>query len=91
MHKTKFLVLLTVFIDTVGLCIIIPILPFYVEHFTASAFVIASLYAIYALFSFLSAPVIGAISDKVGRKKTLIVSIFSTALGWAVFALSPNI
>jgi MFS family permease len=91
MNKTKVLVLTTIFIDVVGLGIIIPILPFYVEHFTSSAVVITSLYAVYALLSFFSAPVIGAISDRIGRKKALLASIFSTSAGWVLFALAPSV
>ena len=91
MNKTKYLVLLTIFIDAIGVGIIVPVLPFYVERFTTSALVIASLYGIYSLFSFFSAPLIGTLSDRLGRKKALLASIFSTAVGWGVFALAPNI
>jgi DHA1 family multidrug resistance protein-like MFS transporter len=80
-----------VFIDVVGMGIIIPILPFYVEHFSSSAMVITALFSVYALLSFFSAPVIGAFSDKIGRKLMLIISILSTSLGWFVFAFAPNL
>ena len=91
MFKTKALILLTVFIDVIGVGIVIPILPFYVEQFSSSPMLITSLFAVYALCSFLSAPVIGALSDRVGRRPMLIASIFSTAAGWFVFAAAPNI
>lgn len=91
MSKTKATILLTVFIDVIGLGIVIPILPFYVATFSNSALLITSLFAVYALCSFFSAPVIGALSDKFGRRPMLIMSIFSTAVGWFVFALAPNI
>jgi MFS transporter, DHA1 family, tetracycline resistance protein len=91
MSKTKVTILLTVFIDVVGLGIVIPILPFYVATFSNSALLITSLFAVYALCSFFSAPVIGALSDKVGRRPMLIISIFSTAVGWFVFAWAPSI
>ena len=91
MFKTKLLILLTVFIDIVGIGIVIPILPFYVARFSSSPLLITSLFAVYALCSFFSAPVIGALSDRVGRRPMLIASIFSTALGWFVFAAAPNI
>jgi MFS transporter, DHA1 family, tetracycline resistance protein len=91
MTKTKVLILLTVFIDVVGLGIVIPILPFYVMGFSSSSLVITSLFAVYAVFSFLSAPLIGAVSDRVGRKAMLIVSIFSTSLGWFIFAAAPSL
>jgi DHA1 family tetracycline resistance protein-like MFS transporter len=91
MLKTKLLILLTVFIDIVGMGIVIPILPFYVERYSSSPILITSLFAVYAFCSFFSAPVIGAVSDRIGRRPMLIASIFSTALGWFVFAAAPNI
>lgn len=91
MLKTKILILLTVFIDVIGVGIVIPILPFYITRFTDSSFVMTSILAIYAVCSFFSAPLIGSLSDKIGRKPMLITSIFSTALGWFIFAGAPNI
>jgi MFS transporter, DHA1 family, tetracycline resistance protein len=91
MFKTKVLILLTVFIDVIGVGIVIPILPFYVTRFSSSPMLITSLFAVYALCSFFSAPVIGALSDRIGRRPMLIASIFSTAVGWFVFAGANNI
>jgi MFS family permease len=87
----KIIILLTVLIDVLGIGIIIPVLPFYVESFGASAFVVTLLFAVFSFFSFFSAPLLGALSDKVGRRPVLIVSIASTAIGWLVFAASTNI
>lgn len=91
MFNTKALILLTVFIDVIGVGIVIPILPFYVSRFSSSPFLITSLFAVFALCSFFSSPVIGALSDRVGRRPMLILSIFSTAVGWFIFAAAPNI
>jgi len=82
---------MTVFIDVLGIGIIIPVLPFYVESFGASAFMVTLLFAVFSFFAFFSAPLLGAWSDRIGRRPVLIISIFSTALGWIVFALSTNI
>ncbi len=87
----KIIILLTVFIDVLGIGIIIPILPFYVESFGASAFVVTLLFAVFSFFSFFSAPLLGAWSDKIGRRPVLIISILSTAIGWLVFAAAGNI
>ena len=91
MNKTKLLILTTVFIDVAGVGIVIPILPYYVMRFSSSPFLITSLFSIYAACSFFSAPVIGAISDTIGRKIAFITSVFSTSLGWFVFAAAPSI
>jgi len=87
----KLIILLTVLIDVLGIGIIIPVLPFYVETFGASAFVVTLLFAVFSFFSFFSAPLLGALSDKIGRRPVLIISIASTALGWLIFAAATNI
>lgn len=86
MQKNKAIIVLTVLIDVIGLGVIIPVLPFYVESFGASSFVVTLLFSVFALFSFFSSPFLGALSDKIGRRPVLIVSIASTAIGWFVFA-----
>ncbi len=91
MQREKLVVLLTVFVDVIGIGIVIPILPFYVGSFGASPFVITLLFASFAFFAFLSSPFLGALSDKIGRRPVLIASIFSTAVGWFVFAGAINI
>jgi multidrug resistance protein len=86
----KWIILLTVFIDVLGVGIIIPVLPFYASSLGFSDSGITLLSAVYSLCAFLSAPVLGALSDRVGRKPVLIGSILSTSLGWLVFALASN-
>jgi DHA1 family tetracycline resistance protein-like MFS transporter len=85
-QKQKLTILFTVFVDVVGFGIVIPILPYYVGSFGASPIIISLLFASFAFFAFLSAPFLGALSDKIGRRPVLIASIFSTAIGWFVFA-----
>ncbi|MBI4975089.1 MFS transporter [Candidatus Peregrinibacteria bacterium] len=84
--KEKGLIILTVFVDILGFGIIVPILPFYVTSFGVSATTVTLLFAVFAFFSFLSTPFLGALSDKIGRRPILIVSILSTSIGWFVFA-----
>lgn len=91
MQKEKLIILLTVFIDVLGIGIIIPVLPFYLENFGAGALMLTALFSVFSLCSFLSAPVLGALSDKIGRRPVLILSIFSTAIGWFVFAAAGKI
>ena len=87
----KKIILMTAFIDVLGMSIVIPILPFYVESFGVSAFMVTLLFSVYSLCSFLSAPYLGALSDKIGRRPVLLVSIASTALGWLVFASAQSV
>ena len=86
LQKEKIVIIFTVLIDVVGLGIIIPTLPYYVERFAASHLMTTLLFSVFALCSFMSGPLLGALSDKVGRRPILIASIASTAIGWFVFA-----
>ncbi len=87
----KNLILLTAFVDILGLGIIIPILPFYAQHFGASALVVTLLFTVFSLCSFVSAPFLGAWSDRIGRRPVLLLSIASTAIGWLVFAAATSL
>lgn len=87
----KAIILFTVFLDVLGIGLIIPVLPFYVESFKVSGFVITSLFAVFALFSFFSSPILGMLSDKIGRRPVLLISLASSAVGWMVFAFSNTI
>lgn len=87
----KIIILLTVFIDVLGIGIIIPVLPFYVESFGTSPFTVTMLFAVFSFFSFFSAPFLGALSDRIGRRPVLIISILSTAVGWSIFAAASSV
>lgn len=91
LSKQKAVIFLTVLIDVIGMGIIIPVLPFYVESFGATAFGVTALFAVFSLCSFLSAPFLGVLSDKYGRRPILIISILSTSLGWFVFASATSL
>ncbi len=86
MQKEKLIIFSTVLVDVIGFGIVIPILPYYVTEFGASPVVVTLLFASFSFCSFLSAPLLGAWSDRLGRRPILILSILSTATGWFVFA-----
>ncbi|MBI2618587.1 MAG: MFS transporter [Ignavibacteriales bacterium] len=91
MQKEKVTIVFTVLVDVIGFGIVIPILPFYVTSFGASPLTVTLLFSSFAFFAFLSSPFLGALSDKIGRRPVLLVSIASTSLGWFVFAAATSI
>lgn len=68
-------------LDLVGFGIVLPILPLYAERFDAGPATIGLLVASFSLAQFLFAPLWGRVSDRVGRKPVLIVSLVGTAVG----------
>ena len=80
-----------VLIDLLGLTIIIPLMPLYAAAFGASAFMIGLLGAAYPAMQFIGAPLLGRISDRVGRKPVLVVSQIGTLIGFIVLALAGNL
>lgn len=87
----KIIILSTVFLDVLGIGLIIPILPYYVESFNVPDIVVTLLFAVFSLFAFFSAPILGMISDRKGRRPVLLISLASSAVGWLIFAFSKTI
>jgi MFS transporter, DHA1 family, tetracycline resistance protein len=79
------------FIDIVGFSMLIPMLPYFVTHFGASAFVVGLLMATFSFCQLASAPIWGYVSDRIGRKTVLIVSQIGATIGWAMLGLAPPI
>lgn len=81
---------LTVFLDLVGFGIIIPLLPFYAERFGASPFLVGALMASYSLMQFLVAPLWGRLSDRVGRRPVILVSVAGSTVSMLAFGLAQS-
>ncbi len=85
------IIFLTVFIDLIGFGIVIPILPLYAQHFGARESVIGLLLGTYSLMQFLFSPVLGKISDRVGRRPVLLISLLATSAGFAIMGFAHTI
>jgi DHA1 family tetracycline resistance protein-like MFS transporter len=89
MQKSRlFTIFIIVFVDLLGFSLILPLLPYYAETFGANPTVTGFLVASYALAQLLGAPLLGRLSDRVGRRPVLIVSIFGTFLGFLLLGFA---
>jgi DHA1 family tetracycline resistance protein-like MFS transporter len=84
-------IFLIVFIDVLGLTIILPLLPFYAEHFGAKPLMVGALVSVYSICQFISGPILGHWSDRIGRKPILVVSQIGTCIGFLVLASAHSL
>jgi DHA1 family tetracycline resistance protein-like MFS transporter len=84
-------IFLIVLVDVLGLTIILPLLPFYAEHLGASATVVGLLISSYALCQLIAGPILGRMSDHMGRKPLLIVSQIGTLIGFLILAFANSL
>jgi MFS transporter, DHA1 family, tetracycline resistance protein len=85
------IILAVSFLSTVGMALVFPVLPFLVGSRVgdvgSTAFWVGILEAVYAGCAFVAAPFLGALSDRIGRRPVLIVSLIGSAIGWILFGL----
>jgi DHA1 family tetracycline resistance protein-like MFS transporter len=79
-------IFLIVLVDVFGLTLIIPLLAIYAEHFGATPLQATLLVSVYALCQLFSAPLLGQISDHIGRKPMLALSQIGSLLGFLLMA-----
>src|SRR5258707_15575770 len=97
-----FTLMATAFVDIVGLLMILPLLPFYVKtlggdgidflgmHFGVGM-IIAFIVAAFTVAQFLSAPLWGRFSDRVGRRPTLLIALGASAIAYLIFGFAHSL
>lgn len=90
--KGKLTVLMvTAFVDMLGLIIIYPLLPFYATRLGASAAMVGALVAAFSVAQLLSAPAWGWMSDRYGRRPAILFGLLVSAIAYVIFAFAGTL
>ena len=86
-----FIIFLVTFIGLMGFGIILPLFPFYAERLGAGPEIITLSMAFFSVGQFIAAPFWGRVSDSIGRKKVLVLTLFGSAISYIILAFAPTI
>src|SRR5689334_16397682 len=95
-HASVVFVLITLFIDVLGMGLVIPILPRLVQSLVGGSIGEASLIfgvlvSIYSVMQFFCAPVLGALSDRFGRRPVILMALSGLAFDYVLLSVAPSI
>ncbi|HEY8271823.1 MAG TPA: TCR/Tet family MFS transporter [Pseudobdellovibrionaceae bacterium] len=94
-EKSLLFILATILLDTIGIGLLVPIFPKIITRFATEPGAVSKYFGFfvgsYALMQFIAAPVLGALSDRFGRKRILLISLMGAALDYLFMAYAPTI
>ena len=90
-RATLWVVFATILIDFIGFSVLIPVLPLFAERLGADSLQVGLILSLYALAQLLFLPMWGWVSDRIGRRPVLLVSLSGTAASFIVLALAESI
>ena len=90
-RKALALAFFIVFLDMLGASILIPVVPYIVRVYRPDAMTVGWLSLSYSAAQFLATPVLGAFSDRVGRRPVLLISILGSAFGYFLFGWAGSL
>jgi multidrug resistance protein len=91
LRSPLFLMALTIFIDFAGFGLILPLLPFWAERLGAGPAGVGLILTMYALAQFIFTPILGALSDRYGRKPIIVGSLVIEAFSFALSGLAGSL
>lgn len=80
-------ILLAAFLSTFSMGLLSPILPTLAERYGGNALTVGLLFSSYSLAQFISAPILGAISDRYGRRRVMLICLGGVTVGFSIFAI----
>lgn len=91
MRAPVVLIFLTIFLDLLGVGLLLPVLPYIVSTYQDNALTVGLVTLSYSAAQFLMTPVLGALSDRYGRRPVLLISLLGTAIGYFLFGWANSL
>lgn len=85
-----FIIFTTVLVDLIGFGMVIPLVGLYGRHYGATALQLSLLGGIFSILQFFFAPFWGALSDRIGRRPVILISLLGSTISYIIFGLAPN-
>lgn len=90
-NRSLLILFSVIVLDLIGFGVVVPILPFYAEQYGASATVLGLLLTSYSAMQFAFSSLWGRLSDRIGRKKTLVLTIAGSAASLVLVGLADSL
>ncbi|HEY2524175.1 MAG TPA: MFS transporter [Candidatus Binataceae bacterium] len=87
---SRLILFATVFFDLLGFGIVIPFLPMYAERLGIGAGAIGLLLSAYSMAQFIFAPLLGRLSDRIGRRPIIMLGLFGSSLSYVIYAFTNS-
>lgn len=87
-NSRLFTIFIIVFVDLLGFGLILPLLPYYADSYGATPVLVGLLVASYAAAQLIGAPLLGRLSDRLGRRPVLLLSVAGTFVGFLLLGFA---
>ncbi len=91
MKKSLSVLMATAFVDMLGFAMIFPLLPFYATRLGGQPWIVGPLVASFSVAQLASAPLWGRVSDRYGRRPTLLIGLSAAAIAYVIFGLANSV
>ena len=91
MRKSLAVLMTTAFVDMLGFAMIFPLLPFYALRLGGHPWIVGPLVASFSIAQLASSPLWGRVSDRYGRRPTLLIGLSAAAVAYVIFGFAHNI
>lgn len=91
LRKEHYIILLIMITEILGFSLILPFLPLYAQELGANPLVVGLIFTSFSFFQMLSAPILGRLSDRYGRRPMLLISQFSTFVGFLILGFANTL